>query len=112
MAYRNPNQHKMNNVVQTKFVGRSPFKPQPKEVDVSTLRITDDKKKVRAFKVYKYDPIFKQLAPSKSIACKSEDTDKICQALRGYIKRKNKPWKVSAVSYYTATTGRVFVEEV
>lgn len=102
----------MNNVVQTQFVGRSPFKPQPKEVDVSTLRITDDKKKVRAFKSYKYDPIFKQLAPSKSVACRSEDTDKICQALRGYIKRKNKPWKVSAVSYYTATTGRVFVEEV
>lgn len=101
----------MSNVVQTKFVGRSPFKPKSRDVDLSSLRITDDKKKVRAFKSYKYDPIFKQLAPGKSIACKSEDADKISQALRGYITRKNKEWKVSVVSYYTATTGRVFVEE-
>lgn len=102
----------MSNVVQTQFAGKNPFRTVPKEVNVDSIKITDDKPKGRILRSYKYDPIFKQLAPGKSISCKSEDADSLAQALRSFVKRKNKKWKVSMSKWYTATTGRVFVEEL
>jgi len=101
----------MNNVIQTTFAGKSPFKKQVKEVDVSTIRITNDKPKKRTTRFYKYDLIFKDLDIGKSLSCKSEDCDKVAQALRSYVKRFNKPWLVKGQAYYTKTTGRIFVLE-
>ena len=101
----------MNNVIQTTFAGKNPFKKQLKEVDVSSIRITNDKPKKRTTRFYKYDPIFKDLDIGKSLSCKSEDCDKVAQALRSYVKRFNKPWCVKGQAYYTKTTGRIFVLE-
>jgi len=101
----------MSNVIQTTFAGKSPFKKQVKEVDVSSIRITNDKPKKRTTRFYKYDPIFKDLDIGKSLSCKSEDCDKVAQALRSYVKRFNKPWLVKGQAYYTKTTGRIFVLE-
>lgn len=102
----------MNNVVRTTFAGKSPFpKRVVQEVDISTLRVTTDKPKKRVVHNCKYDAIFKDLDIGKSLSCKSEDCDKVAQALRGYIKRYNKPWKVKGTMYYTKTTGRIFVLE-
>jgi hypothetical protein len=99
----------MNNVIQTTFAGKNPFKKQVKEVDVSSIRITNDKPKKRTTRFYKYDHIFEDLDIGKSLSCKSEDCDKVAQALRSYVKRFNKPWLVKGQAYYTKTTGRIFV---
>ena len=101
----------MNNVVKTQFAGRSPFKKPVQEVDLTTLKITDDQPKGRMSRSYKYDSLFRQLAPGKSVSCKPENCDLIAQALRSYAERKNKKWKVSMSKWYTSTTGRVFVLE-
>jgi hypothetical protein len=104
----------MNNVIQTTFAGKNPFKKSTpvKEVDVSTIRITNDKPKKRTTRFYKYEPIFKDMDIGKSLSCKSEDCDKVAQALRSYVKRQNKPWLVKGQMYYTKTTARVFVLEM
>lgn len=101
----------MSNVVQTKFVGKNPFKAprEVKQVDVSTLRVTNDKPKKRIVQNCKYDAIFKDLDIGKSLSCKSEDCDKVAQAVRAYMRRYNKPWKIKATIYYTKTTARIFV---
>jgi hypothetical protein len=101
----------MSNVIQTQFAGKNPFKPkrQVKEVDVSTVRITDDKPTKKTVSFYKYDALFNDLDIGKSLACKSEDCDKVAQALRSYITRHNKPWFVKGQMYYTPKTARVFV---
>ena len=102
----------MNNVVRTTFVGKSPFpKRIVQEVDISTLRVTNDKPKRRVAQNCKYDAIFKDLDIGKSLSCKSEDCDKVAQALRSYVKRYNKPWKVKGTMYYTKQTARIFVLE-
>jgi hypothetical protein len=111
MASRQSSEQIMNNVIQTTFAGKNPFKKQVKEVDVSTIRITNDKPKKRTTRFYKYEPIFKDLDIGKSLSCKSEDCDKVAQALRSYVKRFNKPWSVKGQAYYTKTTGRIFVLE-
>jgi hypothetical protein len=111
MAFRNPGDKTMNNVIKTTFAGRSPFSKPTKEVDVTTLRITADKPKKRTTRFYKYDPIFKDLDIGKSLSCKPEDCDKVAQALRSYVQRHNKPWTVKGQMYYTKTTARVFVLE-
>jgi hypothetical protein len=101
----------MNNVIKTQFVGKNPFKkPKPaKEVDITTLRVTNDQPKKRVARFYKYDAIFKELEVGKSLSCKSEDCDKVAQALRSYVKRHNKNWYVKGSIYYTKTTARIFV---
>ena len=111
MASRQSSEQIMNNVVQTKFVGKNPFqsKREVKEVDVSTLKVTTDQPKKRVNHNCKYDAIFKDLEVGKSLSCKSADCDKVAQALRGYIKRYNKAWQVKAQMYYTKTTARIFV---
>lgn len=103
----------MNDSIQTKFVGKNPFKKKTiaKEVDVSTIKITNDQPKKRNSQYYKYDEIFNELNIGKSLSCRSEDCDKVAQALRNYVKRFSKPWKVRGMSFYTKTTGRVFVME-
>ncbi len=103
----------MNNAIQTKFAGPNPFKKKTimKEVDVSTIKITDDQPKKRNSQYYKYDNIFKDLKIGQSLSCRSEDCDKVAQGLRNYVKRHNKPWAVKGMSFYTKTTGRVFVLE-
>lgn len=102
----------MNNVVRTTFVGKSPFpKRIVQEVDISTLRVTNDKPKPRVVHNLKYDKLFKDLEIGKSISCQSEDCDKVAQALRSYVKRYNKPWKVKGQMYYTKQTARIFVLE-
>ena len=103
----------MNNIIQTKFVGNNPFKKKSvrKEVDLSAIKVTTDKPKKRNSHNFKYDPIFKDLDVGQSLSCKPEDCDKIGQALRNYAKRQNKPWKISGTSFYTKTTGRVFILE-
>jgi len=103
----------MNNVIKTQFAGKNPFKPQRplKEVDVATLRVTNDKPKKRVNHNCKYDAIFKDLDIGKSISCKSEDCDKVAQALRSYVRRHEKPWKVKGTMYYTKATARIFVLE-
>ena len=103
----------MNNVVQTKFVGKNPFMPKRavKEVDITTIRVTNDKPKKRVARNCKYDGIFKDLDIGKSLSCKSEDCDRVAQALRGYIQRNEKPWQVKGTMYYTKTTARIFVLE-
>jgi hypothetical protein len=113
MASCNSGDKKMNNVIQTKFAGKNPFMPvKPiKEVDVSTLRVTNDKPKRRVNHNCKYDVIFKDLDIGKSLSCKSADCDKVAQALRCYVRRHDKPWKVKSTMYYTKTTARIFVLE-
>jgi hypothetical protein len=98
----------MSMVIKTQFAGKSPFKKIPDLVDVSTLRITTDKPKTKRQKG-KYDEIFDQLQLGKTLSCKSEDTDRLAQALRNYVKGYNLPWRIKSATYYTKTTGRVFV---
>ena len=102
----------MSNVIKSKFVGKNPFKPASKEVDIASIKITNDQPKKRIARNGKYDQIFKDLDVGKALSCKSEDCDKVAQALRGYIERHQKPWKVKGTMYYTKTTGRVFVLEM
>jgi hypothetical protein len=111
MASRNSGKQKMNNVIQTTFVGKNPFKTkrEVKEVDLATLRVTNDQPKKRVVHNCKYDKLFNDLDVGKSLSCKSADCDKVAQALRSYIKRYNKPWKVKGTVYYTKTTARIFV---
>jgi hypothetical protein len=104
----------MNNVIKTQFAGKNPFAPkrQSTEVDVTTLRVTTDKPKKRVYRNFKYDALFKDLDIGKALSCKSEDADRVAQALRNYIERNEKPWKVRIQTYFTKTTGRVFVLEM
>ena len=95
-------------VIQTKFVGKNPFKRLPVLVDLSAVRVTSDKPK-RKIQAGKYDELFSSLQLGKSLSCKSEDTDRLAQALRNYSKKFNLPWRVKSATYYTKTTGRVFV---
>jgi hypothetical protein len=101
----------MSETIQTTFVGKNPFMPKRNahEVDVTTLRVTTDKPKKRVYRNFKYDHLFNELDLGKSLACKSEDADRVAQALRGYIERNEKPWKVQIQTYFTKTTGRVFI---
>lgn len=103
----------MSNVIKTQFVGKNPFREGKKvqEVDIRTLRVTTDKPKKRVARFYKYQPIFKELDIGKSLSCKSEDCDKVAQALRAYVRRENKPWTIKGQMYYTKTTARIFVLE-
>jgi hypothetical protein len=113
MASCNSSEQKMNNVIQTQFVGKNPFKPkrEVKEVDISTLKVTTDKPKQRVNHNCKYDKLFNELDIGKSLSCKSADCDKVAQALRSYVRRYNKPWRVKGTMYYTKTTARIFVLE-
>jgi len=101
----------MTNLIKTQFAGKNPFVPKREvnEVDVTTLRVTTDKPKKRMYRNFKYDAIFKDLDIGKSLSCKSEDADRVAQALRNYIDRNEKPWKVQIQTYFTKTTGRVFI---
>lgn len=103
----------MNTQVKTQFIGKNPFKGkrEVKEVDISTLKVTNDQPKKRVVHNCKYDKLFNELDIGKSLSCKSADCDKVAQALRGYITRYNKPWKVKGQMYYTKTTARIFVLE-
>ena len=83
-------------------------KRQHQDVDLSTLSITDDPLILRQYKECKYDGIFSKLKHGQSIKCKSEDTQKIGNAMRDWAKRMGRKGKVRGVSYYTKTTGRVF----
>ena len=100
----------LNMMIKTQFIGRNPFK-KPPQVDVSTLRVTNDKPKKRTSHSFKYEIIFKELDVGKSIACLPEDCDKVSQALRAYIVRNNKPWQVKSQMRYTKSSGRIFVLE-
>jgi cobalamin biosynthesis Co2+ chelatase CbiK len=112
MAFSNSLRQIMNNVIQTTFAGKNPFTHRkPKEVDITTLRISTDQPKKRIARFYKYDSLFKELEIGKSLSCKSEDCDKVAQALRSYVKRCDKPWAIKGQAYYTKTTGRIFVLE-
>ena len=104
----------MNNVIKTQFAGKNPFTPprKTKDVDITTIRITNDKPKKRMVKNYKYDVVFKELDIGKSLSCKPEDCDKVAQALRSYVKRYEKPWRVKGQMYYTKATSRIFVLEM
>ena len=102
----------MNNVIQTTFAGKNPWnKKTVNEVNIATLRITNDQPKKRVARFYKYDSLFKELDIGKALSCKSEDCDKVAQALRSYVKRCSKPWAIKGQTYYTKTTGRIFVLE-
>lgn len=94
--------------IKTTFAGKNPFKPATK-TDLDSIRITNDKPKARGIRYVKYDHIFSQLDIGKTLACKSEDTDRLGQALRCYVRRMKLPWRVKSMTYYTKTTGRVFV---
>jgi hypothetical protein len=111
MASRNSGNKIMSNVIKSKFVGKNPFKPSFKEVDIASIKITNDQPKKRIARNGKYDSVFKDLEVGKSLSCKSEDCDRVSQALRGYIERNEKPWKVKGTMYYTKTTARIFVLE-
>jgi hypothetical protein len=99
----------MNNVIQTTFAGKNPFGKKSNEVDVKTLRVTNDQPKKRVARFYKYEAIFKELDIGKSLSCQPKDCDKVAQALRSYVKRLKKPWRIKGQMYYTKTTARVFV---
>lgn len=96
-------------VIKTQFAGKNPFRPASGKTDIDSIRITTDKPKVRRDNIAKYDHLFKQLEVGKTLACRSEDTDRLGQALRGYVKRLGLAWRVKTMTYYTKTTGRVFV---
>lgn len=96
-------------VIKTQFAGRNPFQPKKPKTDLDSVRITNDKPKARSINYPKYDHIFVQLEIGKTLSCRSEDTDRLGQALRAYVKRMKLPWRVKSMTYYTKTTGRVFV---
>ena len=98
----------MTQVIKTSFAGKNPFKAIPVLVDLSTVRVTNDKPKQKV-QLGKYDELFGQLQLGKTLSCKSEDTDRLAQALRNYAKKFNLPWRIKSATYYTKTTGRVFV---
>jgi hypothetical protein len=99
----------MNNVIKTSFVGKNPFKEKYTPIDVSTIKITNDKPKSRRPTNSRYDALFEQLEVGKSLSCLPKDCDKVGQALRDYIRRNGLNWMVKVQSAYSKTTGRVFV---
>jgi hypothetical protein len=109
MASCNSGNKKMNTVIKTTFAGKSPFKALHSPIDIGTIKITNDKPKVRRPTNYKYESIFTQLDIGKSLACLPQDCDKIGQALRDYIRRNELNWTVKVQSSYSKTSGRVFV---
>jgi hypothetical protein len=87
---------------------KQPAKRKHTDVDLSTLSISDDPYTGRRYKENKYEHLFNKLKHGQSIKCRSEDTDKIGQALRKWAQNNNKKGQVKGVKYYTKTTGRVF----
>jgi hypothetical protein len=101
----------MNNVIQTTFAGKNPFKPKYVPIDVNTIKITNDKPKSRKPTNSRYEDLFCQLEVGKALNCLPKDCDKIGQALRDYIRRNGLNWTVKVQSNYNKTSGRVFVLE-
>ena len=79
-------------------------------VDVSKLEICDDPlPSHRALPDHKYDPIFDKLKYGQCVKTEVGRADKVAQALRTYLKRKQKSGAVKAMSDYGDGQGRVWL---
>lgn len=99
----------MNAVIKTNWVKVKSGKKQL--VDVTTLKITDDQYTGRRVTNHRYDFIFNKLKYGQSISCPKGNAGTICNALRDYLRRKNKKGKVRSVEHFDATTSRVWLLE-
>jgi len=83
-------------VVQTKFAGRSPFKPKkprnpPKPVNLAVVAIVDDPLppgRAKRSAERKYDALFDAMKPGQGLKCEPADVGKIAHAMSGWIKRQ------------------------
>lgn len=98
----------MTAVIKTQWV-KQPGKKRL--VDINTLKITDDQYTGRRYTRYRYDPIFNKLKYGQSISCLPSDTSTVCNALRDYLKRKNKKGKVRSVENFDNTSARIWLLE-
>lgn len=97
----------MTNVIKTKWV-----KPAGKRfVDLDSIKITDDEYTGRRYTNHRYDSIFSKMKYGQSLSCKPGDASTICNALRDYLKRKNKKGKVRSVEHFDKTSSRVWLLE-
>ena len=79
-------------------------------VDVSKLEICDDPlPSHRALPDHKYDAIFDKLKHGQCVKTEAGRADKVAQALRTYLKRKQKSGAVKAMSDYGDGHGRVWL---
>jgi hypothetical protein len=97
-------------VIKTQWV-QPANKPGKRFVDIDSLKITDDKYTGRRYTTYRYDALFGKLKYGQSIQCNKGDASTICNAMRDYLKRKNKKGKVRSVENWDKTTSRVWLME-
>ncbi len=96
---------------------QSPFDNMPKRkakpcdpVDVSQLEISDDPlPAARAAPGHKYDALFDKLAFGQCVKTEVGRADKVAQALRTYLKRKDKQGRVKSMTDYGDGKGRVWL---
>lgn len=98
----------MNAVIRTNWV-KKPAKKQ--FVDLDSLKIVDDEYTGKRKTQHRYDALFSKLKYGQSISCPKGNASTICNALRDYIKRKNKKGKVRSVENFDKTTSRVWLLE-
>ena len=96
----------MTTPIKTKWV-----KPGKRFIDLDTIKITDDQYTGRRYTHHRYDPIFSKMKYGQSLACNKQDASTICNAMRDYLKRKNKKGKVRSVENFDKTTARVWMLE-
>ena len=98
----------MNNVIRTQW---QKMPRQHTNVDLTQLKIVDDKYQGRKIQKGKYDDLFSKMKYGQAVSCPSADAQKIANAMRDWLVRVNKKGKVRAVTYHTKTTGRVWLME-
>lgn len=98
----------MTNVIKTQWVKTKTAK---RSIDISAIKITDDQYTGRRYTQHRYDPIFSKMKYGQSLSCNIGDAQSLCNALRDYLKRKNKKGKVRSVEQFDKTSARVWLLE-
>ena len=102
----------MSAVIKTNWVKQPVKQPAKKRfVDLDSLKITDDQYTGRRYTQHRYDVIFNKMKYGQSLSCNPGDASTICNALRDYLKRKNKKGKVRSVEHFDRTSSRVWLLE-
>lgn len=81
----------MSAVLKTKFVGKvNPFTGEPKRKTVAAvgIRITDDPLPTRKPYPSKYEALFANLRPGKSLRVPTPNVNSVAQGLRKWLKNK------------------------
>jgi hypothetical protein len=81
---------------------------QAKFPDPVSLEIVSDQPKKRVAPVSKYESIFANLKPGQAIKCEQRHAHAVCNAMRGWQKRRGLKWKTAMTLDYGDGYARVF----